>query len=226
MRNTLLYSALIKPWRQRKLHERRRREAFDAWEKRGFSEFAPQFVKEQVLFRHSIKNAIWVETGTYHGTTTSFFAEIAPHVYTIEPQKAFFEAAITKFANWPNVTVLYGTSEEVFPSLIPTLSGRMNFWLDGHYSGVGTFKGPNECPIIHEMEWIARNLKHFSDISVFVDDIRLFLPGSCTKGYPAIDFLPMWARSHDLFWKITNDIFIATSSLRSLNGKNQPILLV
>ena len=39
------------------------------WKQRNFLGHAPQFVKKNVLLNYGVKNAIWVETGTFEGST-------------------------------------------------------------------------------------------------------------------------------------------------------------
>ena len=73
--------------------------------------------------------------------------------------------------SYPNVEILKGLSEEVLPSLLPRLSGDINFWLDGHYSGGITGCGTNEFPIMEELESILQwNVK--KEV-IYIDDLRL-----------------------------------------------------
>jgi hypothetical protein len=64
-----------------------------------------------------------------------------------------------------------GLSEEVLPFLLPTLSGDINFWLDGHFSGGITHKGPQDTPILDELVSISKYLRHFGTVCVMIDDI-------------------------------------------------------
>jgi hypothetical protein len=112
------------------------------------------------------------------------------------------------------VTIIHGTSEDVFPNLLPRLSGSINFWLDGHFSSGDTFKGENETPIKFELQAIENNLDSFQNIAVFIDDIRCFgnvIPEYST--YPSLDFLVSWANRNSFNWTIQNDIFIAIKHL-------------
>jgi len=178
------------------------------WSKRGWSDHAPQFVKQAIFRKYSIDGATWVETGTFMGRTTRFLASLAPLVYTIEPAPKLFKRAKRRFNN-THVHVLNGTSEDVIPTLLPKLSGDICFWLDGHYSAGQTHKGPTDCPIEQELAAIAANLGNFDHVSILIDDIRLFLPSETTySDYPSVDFLVDWARQHDFEWRIEQDIFI------------------
>ena len=178
------------------------------WKKRDYLENSPQLVKEKVLLKYGIKDAGWVETGTYTGTTTKYLSELFPHVYTIEPEPKLYASACKRFEG-KNVTLFNNVSEEVFPSLLPTLTGNMNFWLDGHYSAGITFKGAKDCPVEDELNAIEKNFDNFSRLSILIDDVRCFLPtNSEYSDYPSIDYLVDWARRMNLRWRIEHDIFI------------------
>ena len=175
------------------------------WRKRNYLENAPQFIKEKVLEKYSIENASWVETGTYMGDTTYYLSKKYPHIYSIEPNVQFYKAAL-KYFKGLNITLFNNVSENVLPILLPTLKGNLNFWLDGHYSGGETFKGNKECPIKDELNSIEVNFDNFEKISIFIDDVRLFL--SSANDYPSIDYLVDWSRRLNVKWRIEHDIFI------------------
>lgn len=178
------------------------------WRKRGYSDNAPQFVKEQILQKYNVEGATWVETGTFMGTTTRFLASIAPKVYTIEPAPKLFKRAKRKFKK-THVEVINGVSEAVFPELLPTLQGDVCFWLDGHYSAGKTFKGDTDCPVEDELTAISEALENFSAISILIDDVRCFLSEADDfSDYPSIDYLVDWARAHRMQWRIEQDIFV------------------
>ncbi len=180
-----------------------------AWKKRGFANNAPQVIKQSVLERNGPDNATWIETGTFLGTTTAFLEQSAVRVYTIEPEPRLYEAARQRFQSSDRVTVLNGISEEILPDLLPTLTGNVSFWLDGHYSAGVTYKGPVDCPVDAELAAISANIERFDDVAVLIDDVRCFLPENEIASYPSIDKLVDWAREHSLYWHIEHDIFVA-----------------
>ena len=181
--------------------------AMKDWKDGGYSDNSPQFIKELVLSKHGISNAQWVETGTYLGTTTSLLSKISPKVFSIEPGLELFNAARLQFEG-TNVILFNDVSENVFDNLIPTLSGEINFWLDGHYSGGVTFKGNTDCPVEYELSCIQENLVNFSSVTILIDDVRCFLPENNYKDYPSIEYLVDWARKNQMTWRIEHDIFI------------------
>ncbi|NBO18349.1 MAG: hypothetical protein EBV03_03815 [Proteobacteria bacterium] len=183
------------------------------WRKRGYASPSPHFIKRGCLLRNGLPSATWVETGTFLGQTTQLLAKHGTRVYSIEPEPGLFARARKLFSSHGNVEILNGTSEDVFPTLLPRLSGDVNFWLDGHYSAGITFKGPQDTPILDELDCISRNIDRFGRICVLVDDIRCFnprLPEYST--YPSLDALVAWATRHRLDWHIEHDIFIARTA--------------
>ena len=178
------------------------------WRKRGYSDHAPQFIKLAILEKYALDGATWVETGTFMGATTRFLASLAPKVFTVEPAPKLFARAERKFAG-THVTVLNGVSEEVFPDLLPQITGDVCFWLDGHYSAGQTFKGATDCPVEDELSAIEASLPNFEKISILIDDVRCFLSTADDfADYPSIDYLVDWARKHGFNWRIEQDIFI------------------
>jgi len=180
------------------------------WRNRRYAAPSPIFVKRQVLLRNSLVSATWVETGTFLGETTEFLSKYSNHVVSIEPEPSLFKRASNKFSSYSNIRILYGTSEEWFPKILPELNGPVNFWLDGHYSDGITFKGDHQTPILFELQQISKNLFRFTDLRIFIDDLRCFGSKSTEyQDYPSIDFLVDWARQNQLTWHIEHDIFIA-----------------
>lgn len=178
------------------------------WWRGGYRENTPQFVKKKVLRKYSVTDGIWIETGTYLGTTTRFLLKLASKVYTIEPEARLADAAAYKFRN-TKIEVLKGESEKILPDLLPELNGNISFWLDGHYSAGITYKGDQEFPVKMELKCIEENLHKFEAISILIDDVHCFLPESV--GYddrPSLDFIIDWARKHNFSWRIEHDILV------------------
>jgi hypothetical protein len=184
------------------------------WAARGFDAPSPSCIKQAVLIRNGIKGGAWIETGTYMGDTTEALASsdvlAASAVYTIEPEPILYEKAVGRFEGRTNIRVINGLSEDVFPNLLPTLTGKINFWLDGHWSGGATHKGAIDCPVRAELLHIENNMGRYEEVVVCVDDIRLFdpeLPGFAD--YPKVEYLIEWANRLNMKWHIEHDIFIA-----------------
>jgi hypothetical protein len=187
-------------------------QGFVAWGIRAYAAPSPHVIKQTVLLRNALPNATWIETGTYLGQTTKELSKNSVFVYSIEPEPTLYSNAAAYFKSYPNVEILNGLSEEVFPSLLPKLSGDINFWLDGHYSAGITHKGPQDTPILDELAYISKNLNHFGKVCVMIDDIRCFNPELDEfSSYPTLNVLVEWANQNSLSWNIEHDIFIAKS---------------
>lgn len=187
-----------------------RRKTLKLWEKNDFRAPSPHFIKQICLLRNGIPGATWVETGTYLGETTSKLAQVSPRVISLEPEQKLFERAKAMFSSFQNVEVINQTSEDAFPELLPTLSGDICFWLDGHFSEGITYKGQNDTPIRIELEEISANLASWRNAVVIVDDLRCFDPAiEEYSSYPTRDFLVSWAKSNELSWHIEHDMFVA-----------------
>lgn len=199
-------------WATRILRELDTWKSLHEWRTRGFLGHSPQLVKQNMFLKYGIPNAVWVETGTYTGETTEFLRQRFSHVYSIEPGAELYRMACKKFAG-KNVSLFNDISENVFPLLLPTLKGSVNFWLDGHYSGGITFEGPKRCPIEDELREIAKGAIHFEKLVILIDDVRCFLPSHPEhEDYPSIDYLVDWARSQNFSWQIEHDIFVIQKS--------------
>ena len=175
------------------------------WSRSGFLAPAPQWIKQRVLLTYAAKNATWVETGTFLGTTTAFLARNASTVISIEPSTELYQRAKTRFSG-KNITLVNDTSENSLSGIISQQKGNMNLWLDGHYSAGMTFQGPSNCPIDEELAAVSANLGRFENVSIFIDDVRCF--AAREEGYPPLKALVDWAEKHEFTWHIEHDIFI------------------
>ena len=186
---------------------------YGGWVKRGYSAPSPHFMKQACLLRNGFSSATWVETGTFLGQTTQLLAKHAPKVYSVEPESALFARACKLFSKHKNVEILNGTSEDIFPKLLPTISGDVNFWLDGHYSAGITFRGSRDTPVLEELACIARNLSNFGKVCILIDDIRCFNPKIPEySSYPDLNVLVAWAAEKGMIWHVEHDIFIAKTA--------------
>lgn len=199
-------------YRIKKNMERGLKNEHREWEQRLYASPSPADIKRSSLRRIGFPDAVWVETGTFLGDTAAFLSAEAKFVYTIEPEQTLYHKAAQRFAGSSKVTPIFGLSEEVFSTLLPTLSGIVNFWLDGHYSGGVTHQGPTDCPVREELQNIETNMNRFSKVAIMIDDIRCFDPSiPAYADYPSLDYLVDWARKNHLRWGIEHDIFVAKS---------------
>lgn len=180
------------------------------WMGRSFEAPSPNWVKRKVIMRLGIRGGTWIETGTYFGDTTACMARTGDRVISIEPQESLHARAKARFARMPNVELLLGSSEQVFPAIMARLSGDATFWLDGHFSGGRTYQSESDTPVRLELEEIARRLPSLGRLCVMVDDIRHFRPEDpgCAD-YPSLDWVVDWCRTHGLRWHVEHDMLVA-----------------
>jgi hypothetical protein len=127
------------------------------------------------LLKSKLGLANFVETGTFKGDTAAWAAAEFARVWTIEADPALAQAARTRFADRPGVTVIAGDSASALEALVPTLPGPALFWLDAHWCGTDpteTAGATDQCPLLKELAAIARSpYEH----AILVDDARYFL---------------------------------------------------
>ena len=76
----------------------------------------------------------FIETGTFNGDTT--FA-LEPHfekLYTIEFSEKYYNNTKEKYSG-NKINFILGDSSIVFESLLPIITDKCIFFLDGHWSG-------------------------------------------------------------------------------------------
>jgi hypothetical protein len=152
---------------------------------------------------------IFVETGTYRGDMLEAMKNRFEKLYSIELNHDSYLAAKTRFAQDLHVEILHGDSGEKLKEIMPVLSGPALFWLDGHYSGGETSKGPLDTPIMAELDHIlsAPDLGHV----IVIDDARLF---GRDPSYPTIEAVVETVRRRrpGLHFVVAND------SIRFMNS--------
>ncbi|MFQ5492387.1 MAG: hypothetical protein ACE5GE_16880, partial [Phycisphaerae bacterium] len=67
------------------------------------------------------------------------------------------------------VVCLFGHSPFVLKEVVKWLRGASLFWLDAHYSGGGTARGPTECPLLAELDAVCGH-----GHCILIDDAPLF----------------------------------------------------
>lgn len=150
--------------------------AISAWALQNFAIPSAPEVKRNVLKRHCLFGANWIETGTYLGETSLYLSQFSSSVTTIEPSEFLFTQAREKFQHVKNIDFVFGTSEERFEEIVKSLRGDLNVFLDGHYSEGMTFKSKKDCPLLEELDSLTSNLKNFDRVHLFIDDVRLMNP--------------------------------------------------
>ena len=123
--------------------------------------------------RHNIQ--VLVETGTCLGEMVRKCRRRFKRIYTIELSEQLAAEAARRLASYSHVQVLQGDSGHVLPEVVGQLNEPAVFWLDAHYSGGMTARGPTECPLEREVRAIA--LGGRADHVILIDDARLMGQG-------------------------------------------------
>jgi hypothetical protein len=99
----------------------------------------------------------FVETGTFQGSTPKSLHSLFERLWTIELDDSLFERTRRRLKAYPNVVCLHGDGKEELKKVIPLLDGPAPFWLDGHYSGLGTAKGEISAPLLEELSIVMQS---------------------------------------------------------------------
>jgi FkbM family methyltransferase len=134
---------------------------------------------------------VFVETGTFFGDTADVARNFFREVYTVELGQDLYAAAVQRFAQYDNCHVYQGDSADVLKAILPSIKGKILFWLDAHYSKGITAKGKANTPIVAELYAIKQS--GINDAIILIDDIRHFQPvdsdvdvDSALQGYPSL----------------------------------------
>jgi hypothetical protein len=176
-----------------------------SWKLKGSPVPPPHRVKQLAVQMYQTKYKIFtlVETGTHLGEMIEMQKHLFKKIVSIELGDDLFTKAQNRFKKYPHITILHGDSGKVLPQLVPSLSDRAIFWLDGHFSAGLTAKGDKECPVYEEIDAIFANNQ--SKHVILIDDARDFTG----KGdYPSIDALREYIVNIDRTYSLTveNDI--------------------
>ena len=184
------------------------------WKKRNFTPPSPEFIKHQIIQNNNIKDAAWIETGTYYGETTKILSKISMKIISIEADEDLYNLAKKTLSNLKNVELMLGKSENELPKAIQKLKNYKNIciYLDAHLchdhiKNIKTFGNEeNATPIKRELKFIQECKDEFNKITVLIDDIRLF--NEKFQNYPKKNYLVNWCTENNFEWEIEQDIFI------------------
>lgn len=177
--------------------------AYFKWCISGFSPPPPHVVKQRIVKKYAKHYQLdtLVETGTYLGEMIEATQNTFKKIVSIELDHCLYLAAKDKFAGYPHISIVEGDSGKVLPSILKTVDDGCLFWLDGHYSGVGTSKSDKDTPIIEELNYIFNSNLH--RYAILIDDARCF---NGTNDYPHLDIVRKMASEKNLKFAIKNDI--------------------
>ncbi len=114
----------------------------------------------------------FIETGTFHGGTTSWAASHFQTVHTIEYSREIFDKTAAKLEALSNVKFHFGDSRTVLLEKIPASLGPCLFWLDAHWCSGSTYGRDDQCPLLEELKLINEK---YAGSFLLIDDARLFV---------------------------------------------------
>jgi len=89
-----------------------------------------------------------IETGTYHGMTTSWLSKNFEKVHTTEINKAYHAEAIKNLHGVTNVTFHLSDSVKALPNILKECNNKTIIFLDAHWY---------ENPVLKELEMVAQS---------------------------------------------------------------------
>ncbi len=175
-----LYSRL-----RNRLFKKRQHAELVEWERNGRPDPPPHIVKQRALraYAEHYKLRVLVETGTYHGDMVDAMKRDFDAIYSIELSTKLFRQARRRFRRLEHVHLIQGDSAMKLGDVVRSVNQPALFWLDGHYSGGNTAKGPASTPVVAELAAILHpDMRHV----IIIDDARLF---GADPAYPSIEEL-------------------------------------
>jgi hypothetical protein len=141
----------------------------------------PPLVKQKLIkdYQRRFRLRVLVETGTFAGEMIAAVLGCFDRIYSIELDDRWYAAAVKRFAGRSEVSLLHGDSSVRLGEVLAGLKEPALFWLDAHYSGPLTARGPLDSPVVQELEAIAAH--PVRGHVILIDDMRDF---TGTGGYP------------------------------------------
>lgn len=171
-------------------------------------------VKWNTLDEFFLNDCPVIETGTYLGESTMYFSKRYTSVLSFEPFEELAEYNIQRFTDISNVKIVNDRSDRGLSDSLDKHSGPLNFWLDGHFSGAGTFGTlADASPVMKELDIIFSWADKFkvNGVRIAVDDARLF---TGFDGYPSVHQLSETCQKFKYQLKVKNDIFLISTQLK------------
>ncbi len=113
----------------------------------------------------------FIETGTLNGDTIFSLEPYFNKLYTIEFSEKYYINTKNKYSG-DKINFYLGDSSTVFETLLPNITDKCIFFLDGHWSGGDTGHSDKDCPLNEEITHI--NNLFTNDAIIIIDDFRLF----------------------------------------------------
>jgi hypothetical protein len=113
----------------------------------------------------------FIETGTLTGDTIFSVEPYFDKLYTVEFSEKYYNITKNRYSG-NKINFILGDSSIVFESLLPNITDKSIFFLDGHWSSGDTGQSDKDCPLEEEITHI--NNLFTNDAIIIIDDFRLF----------------------------------------------------
>lgn len=120
---------------------------------------------------------VFVESGTGNGDTIISLEPEFAKLYTFEITEKYYTLSKNKY-NGNKINFNHGDSYKKFKELLPDITEKAIFFLDGHYSSGDTGRGEKDVPLLEELAVINDLFKN--DAIIIIDNYRLFGKGPKT----------------------------------------------
>jgi len=156
----------------------------------------------------------FIESGTFYGQMIDGVKKNFDKLMSVELDFTLYEYNKKKFSKYPKIKIFQGDSEMQMGKMIQLIEGRALFWLDGHYSGIGTAKGNKECPILAELNAVKQHNRN--DHCILIDDARCF---NGENDYPKLEEIVKILKSINNNYNI-NVSYDCIIAIPPLNNRN------
>ncbi|MHB1511147.1 MAG: class I SAM-dependent methyltransferase [Acidimicrobiales bacterium] len=177
-----------------------------AWRRAGWPTPAPNAVKWQTLrsVAQDYRLRTLIETGTFKADAVRALRKDFAHIVSVELSPGLHARALRRTRHQANAELVLGDSALVLPTLARGLDRPALFWLDAHYSGIGTALGSTISPIEAELNAILATT--IPGHVVVIDDAREF-HNSERSGYPTSEVVYSAAENHGYRVSERHDMF-------------------
>jgi len=136
--------------------------------------YAPEMGPLFGILKRDYKIDAAIETGTFRGGTTAFFAILFDEVHTIEISDHLLNETRNTLKNFRNIQYHLGSSDQVLKDLLPTLKNKtLLVYLDAHWYDF--------WPLLDELAALSKT--HKDNCVVVIDDFKV--PGRNDIPYDA-----------------------------------------
>jgi hypothetical protein len=164
-------------------------------------------------------STIFIETGTFQGSTTRWASNYFEIVQTIERAEDLYRLHSKALAEIKGVIPHLGDSRDILPQIVKDIGARKAlYWLDGHWSGGETAGQNDECPLLDELACLSGRTE---DI-ILIDDARLFLcappsPHNASQWPTIADIVAVLLKSgQEPFVQIVDDVIFVIPNKHDL----------